>query len=291
MKRALLPIVAFTMFGAAALSGVLGWVAQFAIVGCVYLFGGFLVARGGTWKQAIFHGSFVVAPWVAMALVVAFRARLSHVYPIVLVGPLACALGVVGGRLYMSRPRAASFALAPALAFLAIGSFVGMPNWLNLTLYSKYYLLDTEYPAPSFSFRLPTGEQVTHESLRGKVVVLDFWTTSCASCFASFPKLEKLYDRYRSDPAVEVFAVNLPLERDAQGQAQAMIAAGDYRFPSLFASAEAEIAEGFRIRSVPTALVIDRQGVVRFHGGLDAGRHIVIGNVQRAVERARMRPG
>ena len=74
------------------------------------------------------------------------------------------------------------------------------------------------FPCPDFYFTAPDGQVVTAREFRGKVLVLDFWTTSCAICFHEFPKLERLYAEYRDRSDVEVYAVNVPVEGDLPGR-------------------------------------------------------------------------
>jgi peroxiredoxin len=48
-------------------------------------------------------------------------------------------------------------------------------------------------PAPAFSLKTPTGDTVTLESMKGKVVLVDFWATWCKPCIASMPDMQKLH--------------------------------------------------------------------------------------------------
>lgn len=55
---------------------------------------------------------------------------------------------------------------------------------------------------PEFSFETLDGETYSDASLRGKVVLLDFWATWCAPCVAALPTLRSLAERSEDEPFV-----------------------------------------------------------------------------------------
>jgi len=63
-------------------------------------------------------------------------------------------------------------------------------------------------PAPSFELETLEGKTVGTSDLKGKVVVLDFWTTWCAPCIQRFPEFERLAEKYEKEPAIYFSAVN-----------------------------------------------------------------------------------
>jgi thiol-disulfide isomerase/thioredoxin len=60
-----------------------------------------------------------------------------------------------------------------------------------------------------FKFTDLDGQEVTRESLAGKVVVLDFWATWCGPCRESLPNLEKVYHKFQDREGIKFLAVNL----------------------------------------------------------------------------------
>jgi thiol-disulfide isomerase/thioredoxin len=50
--------------------------------------------------------------------------------------------------------------------------------------------------APTFTLKTPTGATVTLESLKGKLVLVDFWATWCVPCVKAMPDLQKLHTQY-----------------------------------------------------------------------------------------------
>jgi cytochrome c biogenesis protein CcmG/thiol:disulfide interchange protein DsbE len=94
---------------------------------------------------------------------------------------------------------------------------------------------------------------------RGRVLYLDFWASWCAPCQQSFPWLQLMKDTYEGQ-GLTVVAVNLDQHRsDAERFLARFHPNFDVRFDPL-----AEAAERFKVQGMPTSMIIDRRGVVRF---------------------------
>jgi cytochrome c biogenesis protein CcdA/thiol-disulfide isomerase/thioredoxin len=81
-------------------------------------------------------------------------------------------------------------------------------------------------------FNTPGGRPLSLESLRGKVVLVDFWTYTCINCLRTLPYLEAWDRRYRGDGLVivGVHSPEFPFERDA-GNVEAAIEREGIRYP------------------------------------------------------------
>jgi cytochrome c biogenesis protein CcdA/thiol-disulfide isomerase/thioredoxin len=91
--------------------------------------------------------------------------------------------------------------------------------------------------APDFTgnqrwFNTPGGQPLSLRSLRGKVVLVDFWTYTCINCLRTLPYLEAWDARYRRDGLVivGVHSPEFPFERDAGNVASAIRREG-IRYP------------------------------------------------------------
>jgi thiol-disulfide isomerase/thioredoxin len=93
----------------------------------------------------------------------------------------------------------------------------------------------------------------------GQVVYLDFWASWCAPCRQSFPWMQALKDAYQRQ-GLTVVAINLDHDRaDAEQFLQ--------RFHPDFAvqfDPQGAFAERFKVAGMPTSVIIDRHGVLRF---------------------------
>jgi len=96
-------------------------------------------------------------------------------------------------------------------------------------------------------------------SLRGRVVYVDFWASWCAPCRQSFPWMQAMKDAYEKQ-GLTVIAVNLDQDRgDAERFLERFHPTFDVRFDP-----HGEVAEHYKVQGMPTSVIIDRQGVRRF---------------------------
>lgn len=121
-------------------------------------------------------------------------------------------------------------------------------------------------PAPDFTLTTYEGQQVTLESLRGKVVVLNYWATWCAPCRLELPELDKYMRRHRTSP-VAVYAVTI----DNTVPYSRLKFLGDTLVFPLIQKVKGG-SYGTIGGAVPTNYVIDKAGVVRYAkaGAFDA---------------------
>jgi peroxiredoxin len=68
------------------------------------------------------------------------------------------------------------------------------------------YVLTDKPVAPNVTFASIQGQPFTTESLRGKVVMVNFWATSCTTCVHEMPKMVETYNQYK-DRGLEFVAV------------------------------------------------------------------------------------
>lgn len=119
--------------------------------------------------------------------------------------------------------------------------------------------------APPFSLPTRTGEQVSLESLAGKVVLVDFWASWCGPCQKSFPWLAQLHQRY-ADKGLVIVAIDLDKKREA-----AEVFLRDKPVPFLVAFDPAgKSADAYKVAAMPSTYLISRTGVLKqTHVGYD----------------------
>lgn len=118
--------------------------------------------------------------------------------------------------------------------------------------------------APNFSLKDKDGKTYSLESMKGKVVVLNFWATWCPPCRAEIPDFKKVYSKYK-DKGVEILGVSL--DHKGWKVIEPFLEQWEINYPVVLGGAE--IARDYgNVRSIPTTFIIDKEGkVVEGHVG------------------------
>lgn len=112
--------------------------------------------------------------------------------------------------------------------------------------------------APDFTLPGVDGKPVSLASLKGNVVLLDFWATWCGPCVMSLPQLDQLYQQ-KKDGNVKIFAVNAGEEKD---DVASFLKSKKLTLPVLL-DTEQSVVEKYSIGAFPTTVIIGPDGVVR----------------------------
>ncbi|MYM29369.1 Peroxiredoxin [Duganella sacchari] len=63
--------------------------------------------------------------------------------------------------------------------------------------FGAYATVSKREVAPQLTFLSIKGDKITPESLKGKVVMVNFWATSCTTCVAEMPKMVDTYNKFK----------------------------------------------------------------------------------------------
>ena len=144
------------------------------------------------------------------------------------------------------------------LILLAAAFFVILPN----TSQAKPVV---GKPSPNFTITLVDKSKVDLASLKGQVVIINFWATWCVPCRTELPTLNAFYQKL-APHGLKVFAIttedSVPIYQLKK------------LFDVLLISAGRRITGGYEVMTgVPTNYVIDRKGIVRYAkaGAFDLG--------------------
>lgn len=117
--------------------------------------------------------------------------------------------------------------------------------------------------APAFSTRTLAGKPLSLASLRGKVVLLDYWATWCGPCRMATPTLRALHQKFH----VRGFSVvGMSMDQaDTMAHVKPFVAAMHITYPVTVALAgNARAQAAYHVNALPSQYLIDRNGVVRW---------------------------
>lgn len=116
------------------------------------------------------------------------------------------------------------------------------------------------FTAPDFKLGLLDGGTVTLSELKGKVVLVNFWTSWCPPCRKEMPAIESVYRSYK-DLGLVVIGLNLTAQ-DSKQDAASFVQEIGVTFP-IALDLDNSIGNLYRVTALPTSFFIDRKGVIR----------------------------
>ena len=146
-----------------------------------------------------------------------------------------------------------ALALVLALALAAVFAWPGRPE---------------RNAAPDVAYTLLDGRQGTLQALRGRVVLVSFWSMNCATCVNEMPSIVATDAKFRAR-GYETLAI--AMSYDPPAFVARFVASNRLPFPVAIDSA-GKIAKSFgEVRQTPTAFLIDKRGriVERYVGAPD----------------------
>jgi len=121
---------------------------------------------------------------------------------------------------------------------------------------------------PGFDYTRLDGTKASSAELRGKVVLVEFWATSCPICVAEMPQVIAAHRRFRAR-GFETLAV--AMNYDAPANVADFAETRQLPFPVVIDNTGAIAARFPGIEGTPTRFVVDRQGAIvkRYVGKTD----------------------
>jgi thiol-disulfide isomerase/thioredoxin len=134
--------------------------------------------------------------------------------------------------------------------------------------------------APPFSLVALDGQQVSLDTLSGKVVLVDFWATWCAPCLQALPYLRDIARKFRDQPVV---VLSISLDSD-EARWKAFVVS--HNMPWLQyrdGGFDGPVSRQFCVHAIPAAFTIDAEGILE---GERAGDSNMEGKMRKLLARA-----
>lgn len=133
--------------------------------------------------------------------------------------------------------------------------------------------------APEIGLNDLGGHRVDLASMRGHVIVVDFWASWCEPCADEMPVLEGLYSSLHAQ-GLDIVGVS---QDSSTGNITSFLRRVHVSFPIVHDNGHA-VADRYQPGGMPTSFIIDRHGIVRYvHRGYHASDRAVIEREVRAL--------
>lgn len=109
---------------------------------------------------------------------------------------------------------------------------------------------------PAFTMKDTAGKTISDKSLKGKVVLIDFWATWCAPCVAASPMMNRLHQKYAKQGLVVVGA-NIS---DKPGSAVKY--KKEHKYGYTFTTGGEKLAQSLGVQGIPAFIFVDRNGKI-----------------------------
>jgi peroxiredoxin len=114
--------------------------------------------------------------------------------------------------------------------------------------------------APELILPMPNDKELALTSLRGKVVLIDFWASWCAPCRKELPNVKRAYEKYKNK-GFEILGVSLDKDRSAWLEA---ISKEGLTWPQVsdLKFWQSEACQIYAVQSIPYTVLIDKEGKI-----------------------------
>lgn len=115
--------------------------------------------------------------------------------------------------------------------------------------------------ARPFNVKSTSGDELSLEKLRGRVILLDFWAAWCGPCRAEMPEVKRIWKAYKADRLV-IIGVNLDSTR---GEFDAYMKLEALPWPQYFDGLGwgNKLGRLYGVTAIPHTVLIDQEGIIR----------------------------
>jgi thiol-disulfide isomerase/thioredoxin len=235
----------------------------------VYVIGAILLFCSAMWIGATSKGDWSAIALLSMPLLTGFGClvlvKMPVLWPHLLCWTIA---GLIGSQLLAAEPPRRTLAIYGAGLFVAASFWYCMRYVPEKVAGALNHFGDVA--APEFAFQPVSGGSVPTGPTKGKVLVIDFFATTCGPCIAELPELARAHAELQDKGDIEFVVVASDAGGDTSERFKSFAERRHITLPLAYdQGGKAHTAFGFT--GVPALVVLDRTGRVRLtHQGYNA---------------------
>ncbi|MCD8186706.1 MAG: TlpA family protein disulfide reductase [Rikenellaceae bacterium] len=159
---------------------------------------------------------------------------------------------------------------------ILLGSFGWFPYrgydlWFHKLSFGTFTGITKQTVKAPMKFEDREHKIIESDQFAGKFVVLDFWYSSCASCFMQFPEVQKTYEKYKENPDVEIYSIFCRMTNRLGETVEtgfSLLEKAGFTFPTLSIDIEDPDFMEMGIYSFPTVIIFAPSGNIIFRGNI-----------------------
>src|SRR6266571_5666850 len=227
----------------------------------IYASGAVLLFCGAVWlgrnKQDWFSVALLVAPLVAMFSYEVLK-KIPALWPALLLWTIGAAVGLVLVKIVRKQ---INFAVALVVALL-VGS-TWYCSWYVPERLERSFSRVKDASSPTFSLQPVSDGSVPVTSKPGKILIIDFFSTTCAPCIAELPKITAARADLFNNSDIDFVLVASDRGNDTPERFRSFAHRRSLNLPLAF-DVGGKAHDSFGLTGVPALIVLDRTGRVRF---------------------------
>ncbi len=114
--------------------------------------------------------------------------------------------------------------------------------------------------APSFMLKDVRGNNVSLPDFKGKIVVMDFWTTWCSWCKETTQEMEKLHNNYKDR---DVVFLGISMDSGSNAQQKVKDFARKYDLTYLMLIDNGSASKSYQVNKLPTTYILDKDHIIK----------------------------
>lgn len=148
-------------------------------------------------------------------------------------------------------------------------SITGNDLWNNILSYDSVTGKVNDDTLYNIDFQDTNGKNVSLDSLKKRLVLIDCWYTYCNECYKEMPKLQKIYDKYKDNSFVGLYALHCRIEREKEDfkTGKSILIVRGYDFPVLSIKISDSILKEMNLKVFPTVFIFNESKLV-FRGSI-----------------------
>ena len=114
-------------------------------------------------------------------------------------------------------------------------------------------------PLPDLSLHKFGGEAIPLKTMKGKIVLLDYWATWCKPCIETMPAIQRLHDKYADKGVV---AMGVSIDEGSDKKPAAFVAKRKFTYAMAWDGGDNPVWKSLKVIAVPALFLVNRDGLI-----------------------------